>query len=70
MIPAFFYTYTEVLENEHNLTYDIITFILSVIIGVFVWLSTCKFKIAEFYTPNGLNSAIVNLQSQNLTQTP
>ncbi len=45
MIPAFFYTYTEVLENEHNLTYDIITFILSVIIGVFVWLSTCKFKI-------------------------
>ena len=45
MIPVFFYTYTEVLENEHNLTYDIITFILSVIIGVFVWLSTCKFKI-------------------------
>ena len=45
MVPTFFYFWTLVLKNEHSLNYDIATFIISVLLGVIVWVNTSGLSI-------------------------
>ena len=45
LIPLFFYIWTQILEKEPNLIYDIFSFIVSIVIGIIVWIMFSKVNI-------------------------
>lgn len=45
IIPFFYYLWTDTLEKEDNLTYDISIYFISVFISIVVWLSLCGLRI-------------------------